>query len=104
MEMEEIEAGKLSDGAGVPHGKVLVDFVNATAGDGDLEATRAAVADALGPEGLVDAAAVVANFTMMTRIADGTGTPLDEGSVDMSTELRAQIGVDDFVSKRFVDA
>ncbi len=104
MGIEGVEAGKLADGAGVPHGKLLVDFVNATAGDGDLESLRGQVADALGDDGLVDAAAVVANFTMMTRIADGTGTPLDAGSVDMSSDLRAQIGVDDFVSKRFVSA
>ena len=38
---------------------------------------------------------------MMTRIADGTGTPLDEGSVDMSADIRSQIGVNDFVSARF---
>ena len=104
MGIEGIEAGKLADGAGVPHGKLLVDFVNATAGEGDLAALRTELAGAIGDDGLVDAAAVVANFTMMTRIADGTGTPLDEGSVDMSSDLRAQIGVDDFVSKRFVES
>ena len=40
---------------------------------------------------------------MMTRIADGTGTPLDEGGVDRTAAIRAQIGVDDMVSRRQID-
>ena len=100
---DQIDPGQLADGAGVPHGKLLVDFVNATVEGGDvLAASRDQVAATMGLDGLVDAAAVVANFTMMTRIADGTGTPLDDGSVDMSATVRDELGVNDFVSKRFV--
>ncbi len=100
---QEIKPGELADGAGVPDGKLLVDFVNATRTGGDaLAAGRDEVADALGYEALVDVAAVVANFTMMTRIADGTGTPLDAGSVEMSTEIRDQLGIDGLVSARHV--
>lgn len=98
---DQIDPTQLADGAGVPHGQLLVDFVNASRTDTDaLAAARDRLADQMGDDALVDAAAVVANFTMMTRIADGTGTPLDEGTVDMSAEIRAAIGVDDFVSKR----
>ncbi|MDA3038664.1 MAG: hypothetical protein O3C27_03885 [Actinomycetota bacterium] len=57
----------------------------------------------MGPEALVDVAAVVANFTMMTRIADGTGTPLDRGSVEMSIDIRRELGIDDFVSARHIE-
>ena len=39
---------------------------------------------------------------MMTRIAGGTGTPLDKGSVEMSADLRRELGIDDFVSARHV--
>lgn len=89
----------------MPNGKLLVDFVNATRVGGDeLAAIRDRVAETMGPEALVDVAAVVANFTMMTRIADGTGTPLDKGSVDMSADLRQELGIDGFVSARHVDA
>jgi hypothetical protein len=89
----------------VPNGKLLVDFVNATRTGGDeLAATRDRLAETMGSQALVDVAAVVANFTMMTRIADGTGTPLDKGSVDMSAEIRQELGIDDFVSARHVDA
>lgn len=103
----EIDPSALADGAGVPHGKLLVDFVNATvfavdadAGDQSLSAARDAVADAIGPEALIDVAAVVGNFTMMTRIADGTGTPLDAGTVDVSEQIRADLGLDELTSRR----
>ncbi|MCH2634106.1 MAG: hypothetical protein MKZ71_10870 [Acidimicrobiales bacterium] len=41
-----------------------------------------------------------ANFHMMTRIADGTGTPLDAGTVEPSAEIRDLIGVNGFTSRR----
>ena len=41
---------------------------------------------------------------MMTRIADGTGTPIDEGTIEASEEIREQIGVNEFVSRRRADA
>jgi len=100
---EQIDPASLADGAGVPHGRLLVEFVNATRGDdAELALARDRVVEAMGHDALVDAAAVVANFTMMTRIADGTGTPLDEGSVDISADIRTGLGVDGFVSKRLV--
>ncbi len=100
----EIDPGQLADGAGVPNGKLLVDFVNATGTGGDeLAAARDRLVEELGPDALADVAAVVANFTMMTRIADGTGTPLDKGSVDMSADIRRELGIDGLVSARHVD-
>ena len=53
-----------------------------------------------GADVLVDAVAVSANFHMMTRIADGTGTPLDAGTVEPSAEIRDLIGVNGFTSRR----
>ena len=87
----------------MPNGKQLVRFVTAVGVGGDeLETAKDELTEAMGHEALVDAAAVVANFYMMTRIADGTGTPLDEGSVDMSADLRSDLGIDNLVSTRFV--
>ncbi|MCZ7534529.1 MAG: hypothetical protein M5T61_00375 [Acidimicrobiia bacterium] len=51
---------------------------------------------------MVDAAAVCANFQMMTRIADATGTPLDEFSVEPSAELRSELGIDSFAGRRIL--
>ena len=41
---------------------------------------------------------------MMVRIADGTGTPLDAGSVEVSEELRADLGLDELKSRRVAEA
>lgn len=70
----------------------------------DLTGVRAEMIEAVGEAGLVDAAAVCANFNMMVRIADGTGTPLDEGTVDMSADLRDQLDLDELTSTRFVES
>lgn len=56
--------------------------------------------DAVGEAGMVDAAAVCANFNMMVRIADGTGTPLDSGTASVSEDLRAELELDTLTSKR----
>ncbi len=87
---------------GVADGALLTRFAEAVhAGSGDeLAETRSEVVAALGADGLVDAAAICANFTMMVRIADGTGTPLDEGTVAVSADLRADLGLDDLTSRR----
>ncbi len=78
-----------------------MSFVEACFGDGDdLAAVRDEVTTRLGADHLIDAAAVVANFHMMTRIADATGTPLDPGAAGMSVELRNDLGLDALTSAR----
>ncbi len=66
----------------------------------ELALTRAEAAAALGAEALVHAIAVCAFFHMMTRLADGTGTPLDHGSVAATEAIRHAIGVNNYVSRR----
>ncbi len=51
-------------------------------------------------DAMIDAMAVYANFTMMTRIADGTGTPLDAGTAAISADMRASLGLNDLTSAR----
>jgi len=79
--------------SGVAHGGVLLAFTEAVMrGEGaDVERTRAAVAAALGSEGVVDASAVIAMFNVVDRVADATGIPIDEGMVK---ELRYEIGAE----------
>ena len=50
--------------------------------------------------GTILVTAVAANFEMMTRIADGTGTPLDAGTVSVSEEIRSDLGINDYTSAR----
>lgn len=54
----------------------------------------------LGVEVAFDAVGVCANFFMMTRIADGTGTPLDAGTAELSQSIREEVGVNQLVSRR----
>ena len=68
----------------------------------EMASAREALLEGAGPDVLVDAVAVSANFHMMTRVADGTGTPLDPGTDEMSLSWRATIGVDEFASRRHV--
>ena len=100
---EEFSVRALMDGdeeSGVPHGAALLRLAEATLGDDEaaLDTSRAEVRNALGPDGLVDAAAVIATFSKMDRIADATGIPLD-GPMELLTQgLREEIGIDHFAS------
>ena len=86
--------------SGVPHEKTLIGFAESVLGEDEeaLGRFRGEVLENLGAEGLVDSAAVVATFSMMDRIADSTGIPLD-GMLDMMTVgMRTEIGLDRFSS------
>ena len=92
----------MTTGAGVPHGELLVRFVDASFDSADaVAAVRDELTATLGLAATVDAAAVIANFHMMTRIADSTGTPLDAGTEEMTSDLREALGVETFDTKRF---
>ena len=82
----------------------LVAFARAAASwetdPAELAKSRERLVQAIGPKGMLEAAMVVGNFTMMTRIADGTGTPLDEFSAQMSADLRDTLGLNEFASAR----
>ena len=64
-----------------------------------LAAARAALAAALGEPAMIDAAAVIAGFDGITRIADATGIPLEPPKAEAVADLRATLGLD-----RFLDA
>jgi hypothetical protein len=82
-------------GSGVAHAETLLAFADAMVGGDDdaLARVRERVLDRLGPEQLVDAAAVASNFERMVRIADATGIPLDAGLDLMTDDLRADLAL-----------
>ena len=45
---------------------------------------------------MADAAAVVAGFNGITRIADASGIPLDREPLERSESWRGSLGIDDF--------
>jgi len=94
--------GSTAEAGGVPHGALLVGFAEAVL-DGDdarLSQARAGLRDTLGANALVDAAAVVGFFNAIDRVADATGIPLDPERIDLTADLRAQLGIDAFAQDR----
>ena len=85
-------------GGGVPQGRLLLDFAEAVLGEdeGSLVGARAALAAALGPEALVDAAGIVGLFNAIDRVADATGIPLETEKAAASADFRAALGLDGF--------
>jgi len=80
----------------VPQAALLLEFAESMH-DGDptrRARARVAVHGALGASALVDAAAIVASFSAVVKIADGTGIPLEEAKAHATADLRAALGLD----------
>ena len=99
MDLEAITKGAGDEVAGVAFGAELIAYADAVvARSTDVPETRDAVHKSMGDAGVVDAAAVIANFQRMVRIADGTGIPID-GPLDvLSADIRHEIGINEFPS------
>ena len=87
---------------GIVHGQELMTFAEATIGDGNraLDEARRSLLRTLGPAALVDAAAVAGLFNAIDRVADATGTPLEAWKAEATSDVRATIGIDDFMSRK----
>ena len=73
------------------HGAELVAFAEAIVTGAQ---SRAAVAETLGPEAMVDAAGVASNFERMVRIADSTGIELGDLLEQASADVRDALGLE----------
>jgi hypothetical protein len=97
---ERLEVGAALEGdggaAGVPHGALLVEFGEAMLRGDDARraAAREALYRALGAEALVDAAAVVASFNSVVKLADGAGIPLEDFKAESTVDLREALGLE----------
>lgn len=90
--------------SGVPGEKELLGLVEQTLTSPRSEGLREqrdAVAGTLGEAALVDAAAVIGNFQRMTRIADGTGIPLDDMVMALTADLRKDLGLNSYGSAAY---
>ncbi len=103
----EVDLAALARGrgdVGLPHADELLMFATAAARlDDDLaemDEARRALSAAAGELVMIDAAAVAANFHMMTRLADGTGARLPPARLESSAPAIAIMGIADLVSKR----
>ena len=89
-------------GIGVSFAKQLVDFATA-ATEFDLTTlakSRDELISAAGVAITIDTAAVIANFEMMTRLADSTGARMQTEVVADRLVVAQAMGVDKVVSRR----
>ena len=86
---------------GIEHSEELIRFTDAYLGTDSqvLDQARQALADALGEVAMVDAAAIVANFQRMVRIADATGIPSDDAMLVMSEDLRGDLAINNYTAR-----
>lgn len=89
----------------VPHAELLVRFVDAAAlRHPDLEGVRAELVHATDVATMIDTAATLASFEMMTRIADGTGTMHPTARLERDfAEVRHALDLDSYQSARTAD-
>lgn len=91
------------DAVDIPHAAALVEFAEAVVLRDDVRtaAARKVLLGALGPAGMVDAAAVTAAFHGFVRIADAIGIPYTTAARGGDVpELRERAGVNEFYRVR----
>lgn len=97
VDLEAIVDRSFIGDVGIPAGAELLAFTTALHDAGaDLDQARSALLAAVGPDGLIEAAATVAVFNGLVRVADGTGIQLDEGLQTFSEADRSRLGIDDY--------
>ena len=80
--------------------KLLIEFTDHLVGlnTDKLSDSRQKIIDTLGYTVLVEAAATVATFSMLDRIANATGIPLETEMVKMSADFREGLGINNYYS------
>lgn len=101
----DVDLTHVADGSGglpVERGDELLRFATACAerDDARLAGARAALVDAADEAFMVDAAAVAANFEMMTRLADSTGARMPAEVLEQRAAAIGALGVADLTSRR----
>ena len=86
----------------IPYGALLVAFAEAVLGTDDerLLALQSEIRAKMGDAALVDAAAIVATFNAIDRIADSTGIPIEDSKAEMTADFRAALCINAFAEKR----
>ncbi len=97
----DLRAIASADGAasGVRAADALARYADAFFADGDgFARAREALLAEIGAAALVDAAAVLAIFDAVVRIADATGIPLEDYKAAISADFRGALGIDAYPS------
>jgi hypothetical protein len=94
-----VMGGNEAASSGVEHGETLVRFAEAAVRrDENLARSREEVLQALGPQGLLDSAAIVGRFECCVRVADATGIPLEPPVEILSEDIRRDLDLGRFAS------
>jgi hypothetical protein len=102
-EPADLAAVAAGDGeVGIEHAAALLRFVTACVERDDvaLAAARTQLVAATDDAFMVDAAAVAANFEMMTRLADATGARMPAEVLERRAAAIGVMGVADLTSRR----
>lgn len=102
---DDVDLTGVADGSGgldIDHGDELLRFATRCAerDDAALAAARAELTAAVDEAFMVDAAAVAANFEMMTRLADSTGARMPGDVLEARASTIGAMGVADLTSRR----
>ena len=102
IEIELTSVRDATGGANVKFARELLDFATAATelDDAALVSAREALIKTAGVAVTIDAAAVIANFEMMTRLADSTGARMHEEVVAQRLSAATAMGVDQAISRR----
>lgn len=85
----------------VKYGRELAAYADAFFQDEkSLTTAREILREKAGDRALIDAAALVAIYNAVVKIADSTGIPLDEAKIEVSRDLREALGVTQFPSAK----
>jgi len=101
-DLKAVTGGAASGDTGIANGALLLAFADAVLGDDDkrLADARVAIVAAMGEAALVDSAGVAGFFNAIDRIADSTGTPLDDQTIAETEDLRADLGINAFAATK----
>lgn len=82
----------------LPHAEQLLAFADSALGTDIalLKRCRNELTAAVGAAAVGDAAAVIAAFNGITRIADATGIPLEDAKAASTADFRTELSIDDF--------
>ena len=101
VDLRSVTVNNVGDG-GVAQGQILIEFAEAVVDEENtsLAKRRDEVILQLGEDAMVDAAAVIAIFNAIDRVADATGIPLDDLIAVTTEDMRAELGIDNFASAK----
>ena len=100
IDIQGIAGNADSADQGIEFGAELMQFAESVAKRDEeaIESSRLALLNVAGPEVLVDAAGVAANFQRMVRIADSIGIPYDDTESELGQQVRDELNLTEFAT------